>query len=509
MTTAHRAFLGAIIGAIIALFAHPLSRPWLQYGLWRFSPSPTVVSSPYLATTLQSLPQADTDENISLYLQVAAEKLSSGQELSEKDALLLAELCRTAAEKDSQNAFWRQNEAVFQYALGNHEATMTAWDRAAKRLNWTDYQTTLIEKYLSTLTSESGAMMSWHSATAAEKRSNAVPRVIHSLGTTLLQSDLSIKNRANTFANAALLRDNAKSQTGSWYGYQLAENAATGPNLLAGSKSKKSFIRAEFPTDLYKAGMKQEGDLVAKGLRENDAYQALVFTSATDNNLRRLTGESILLATLPGALLLSSILCAVILLFTYLVPIHKLGDPISPKVPAIIALVVSILLYILTKQLIVSLWTLLIISLFAIHPSLSLISPTLRIPRIALVTGSFFCVVFASFIAAAAIILSTPFQSLEATLPQGWWSQPGRYLGGELLLVTGAFFLTGQIIAYQLKRPAGRFIITLARHGLTQASLACLFCSIVLTPACIYWDDHVNRDLRKIALNETAYYLNR
>jgi hypothetical protein len=509
MTTAHRAFLGAILGAIIALFLHPLSRPWLKYSFWHFAPSQVVSSSPHLAKTLPKLPSPDNDEDLSLYVQLAAEKISDGQSLSEKDALLLAELCRNAAEKDPQNAYWRQSEAVFQYALGNTVAAKTAWSRASKRPNWNDFQSQQIKTFLSDMGKESGAEMSWHSAVAAYLRSTATAKVIYSLGIKMLNEDPSLQCRSETFINAILIRDQSRTESSSKYGYDLAEIAASGPFTSPGSKRDKSFIRAEFPTELNKVNLTVQANQVDKGLRENEAFQALVFTTDAETHLRKLTGQSILLASVPGAFLFASACAALLLLLAYCIPLHRLGDPVKPIVPTVLALILAVSFYGITRNIIMSLWILLVTALFAIHPPISLISPTLKIPRLSLISGSFVAVFLCALIATGAVVMSTPFQSLAVFLPEGWWNNPAQFFTDGFLLTIGGFILINQITAYKLRRPAGRFCVTIARHGLAQASLACLFCSIIFTPAAIYFDNKINQDLRKIALNETAYYLNR
>lgn len=508
MTTANRAFFGALLGALIALFMHPLSRPWLQYSFFRFAPSHCATSSPHLAKTLQSLDQPINDENLSLYLQVAAEKILKRQKIEERDKLLLAELCRNAAEKDPLNAFWRQSEAVFQNELGNKIAAKTAWSRASKRPNWNDFQNQLTQNFLKDFIIESGAEMSWHSAVAIQLRTSAIPQVTSKLGKSILSEDQSLLNRGETFMNAMLIRDQAKSKAGAYFGYQLAELAATGPFNTQGSKRERTFLREEFPTELHKVKQSLLADHVARGLRENDAFQALVFSADTNKTLTRLSGQSILLASLPGALLFGALISGILLLATYLIPIHKLGDPLRPIYPTLTAFIVGLTTYVLTKQVSISLWALLIIALFSIHPPINLISPALKIPRLSLIFGSFTAVCFVSIVVAGAIVSATPFTTLSSSLPDGWWNEPTIFLSQGLLLVSGAFILFCQVSAYRLRRPAGRFCIVVARNALTQACFSCIFCSIVSTPAAIYWDHKINIELKKIALNETAYYLN-
>lgn len=509
MTRALRAFLGALGGAVIALYLHPLSRPWLNYGFRGFGPSPTVSSSPHLARTLRKVPPPDTDDRLSLFVQAAFERMASGQKLDDNNALLLAELCRSAAVQDPQNAFWRQSEAVFQDVLGNAEAADTAWQRAANRNQWNDFQSSQVERFLLDLQSESGAPMSWHSAVASDLRCVAADRAITSFGLAKLSSDPSLKCRYQTLSNAALLRDNARSRIGSWFGYRLGETAATGPFTSAGSQKAKTFRREEFPTELIRAGMGQEGDSASKILKENEAYRALVFTSQAEKDSSRRRGQSVLLSTAPGSLLLASATCAALLLAVFAAPVHRLGEPLHPIIPAGSALAIAISTYLATQNVLVSLWVLVTVALFAIHPPVCLTSPTLKIPRAALAAGTTCAVLFAGLVACFGIVHSTPFVSLAQYLPTGWWSEGDWPIIGSGLLVVGMFLILCQATSYRLKRPAGRFCLLVARHGLAQSALASLFGAVLLTPICIYLDDRLNQDLKKVALNETAYYINR
>lgn len=509
MTSAHRAFLGALVGAVIALFGHPLSRPWLNYGFRSFGPSPKVSSSPHLARTVKKVPTPDSDENLSLFVQAAMEQMVAGTHLDGNDALLLAELCRTAAEKDPQNAYWRQSEAVFQFALGNKEAAETAWDRASKRAKWNDYQTPGVEAFLSDLRADSGAAMAWHAAVGSEMRCTAPQRVVASLGKGLLNQDPGLENRLRTFSNAVLLRDNSRSRIGAWHGFRLAETAAKGPFPIAGTQRVKTAIRAEFPTELIQAGLDAEGRKVAQQLSENEAFDAFVFTADADKEMQRMVGQSVLLSTAPGALLLASTVSGVLFLITFAIPLHRLGDPVHPSVPAGLALVLALGAYLASRDLLISLWILLTVALFAIHPPVTLTSPTLRMPRIAALVGTMCAALFAALVASFGVVESTPFYSLKQMLPTGWWAEGSTPVAYGILMVTGMFVILSQVVSYRLKRPAGRFCIAVARQGLAQSALACLFGAVVMTPTCIYLDDRLSKELRKVALNETAYYLNR
>jgi hypothetical protein len=509
MTVAHRAFLGAIIGAVVALFIHPLSRPWLQYGLWNFRPSTSVQSSPALAGTLKALPPPKSDDAVSLYVQVAAERMAIGDTLSEKDALLLAELTKSAAEKDPQNAYWRQSEAVFQYALMNSEAASIAWQRGARRTQWNDFQSTRIREFLNGFQRESGAAMAWHSACANHLRSSQVPRLIYSLGLALLQSDPSLTNRAVTFQNGILVRDFARSRPGSLYGYNLSERAATDPLNPTGNLKRKTFARAEFPRFLLESGQPELSKKVKQGLDENEAYQALVFSRHADRIAGALVGQSVLLAALPGALIIGAMACAAIFAALSLAPLTKLGEPLSREIVGAIAFGLALVTYGVTRNVSLSFWVLLSLSLFGIRPPFTLQSLPGKISPSVKALAMSYGLLLAAGVIASVVVSSIPFYHLKESLRPGWWLDPWSFLTHYFLLVTGFYLIVTQAMAYRDRRLAGRIAILSLKQSFAQVSVACLFACIVLTPFCIFLDNQVGSELQKIALNETAYYLHK
>ncbi len=508
MSIAQRAFLGALFGAILALFIHPMSRPWFQYGLYRFEPSLTAANSPSLAKTLTSLPPPTNDQNVSLYVQVAAEKLSQGESLNPSDTLLLIELCRTAAEKDPTNAFWRQSEALFQQAIGNEEAALVAWQRAANRSSWTDYQSIQLREFISKLKAESRITMAWHYAAAASRRSSDLPRMVSSIGTGYIITDQSLKSRLTAFLNGNLIRDNARSKMSASHGYNLSEFAATGPYPIPGTRRERTFNRAEFPTEIIKIGDPDSAKVIASGLRKNEAYQALVFTRDTKKTLQRLTGQSILTSSLPGSLLIASVLFLALHALLCVCPCAKFPR-LAPSLPAILGLVAGSTLYFITKQPLLSLWILLILAIFSVRPPLELLATPPRIQPATQTVGSVLVLMIGVSVTCYAIVSAPPMTSLRDSLIEGWWTSPEVSMGASILFFAGLLAILAQYSAYRQQRPAGRFLIMLTRYATKHAALATLLCSIILTPFCIYWDSKIQPDLMNIALNETAYYLNR
>lgn len=509
MTFAQRAFIGAIVGATIALLFHPLSRPWLQFGLWRFGPSPTVESSPLLAGTLESLPQPQSEEELSLWTQVACNKIAHAEPLSRDNLLLLTELVRMAAEKEPQNAYWRQCEAVFQHALRNKEAVEKAWLRASSRTDWNDYQSNRLQKFLNRMTEESGSEMAWHPAVAYQLISIDGPRMIYSLGSSMIDANSSLDSRWATFENGLLLRDGSKSRQAAKYGHNLMEIAATGSQSSILKRREITATKMQFPLDLLRDRSDTDSQIAVRALKENDAYAALVFSPTTATNLAKLTGQAALSASLPGSLALTGSIAGILLGVLILFRSEQPSKPWPLAVPLTLAFGIGLSTYLITQLLLPAFWVFLVLALFALRPPIALnSSPAKATPAIKTLCFSF-GVLAAAVVCAGATASSTPFQSLISALPDGWWQDVQSTVFYALLALIGAYLFLAQVIAYRLRRSAGKFILHISKTTLAVAALGCFFCSVILTPICIMWDHKIHTELRMISLNETAYYLNR
>jgi len=509
MTFAQRAFIGAIVGATIALLFHPLSRPWLQFGLWRFGPSPTVESSPWLAGTLDALPQPKSEEELSLWTQIAAKKIATAEPLSRDNLLLLTELVRMAAEKEPQNAYWRQCEAVFQNTLKNQEAAEKAWQRASARTEWKDYQSNRILKFLNRISAESGAEMAWHPAVAYQLLSTDAPRMIYSLGSSLVNDSASLDERWATFENGRLLRDGAKNRQASRYGHTLMEIAATGSSNAILRKREITFNKMQFPRDLLEKRSDTDSQIAVRGLKENDAFDALVYSPASATNIAKLTSQAALTASLPGSFAITGLISAIFLALLVLTRSESSHKVWPTAIPLSLAFILGLGTYLMTQLLLPAFWVFLVLALFGLRPPVALQStPGKATPTIQLLCYSF-GVLIAAITAAGATASSTPFQSLVSALPDGWWKDVQSTVFYGLIALVGAYLFLAQVVAYRMRRSAGRFIIHISKTTLAVAALGSFFCSVVLTPVCIMWDHKIHKELRMISLNETAYYLNR
>jgi len=160
MNPAIRAFYGALLGALAVLLIHPASRNYLTPGIWLAPRSEFLEETDALPDNLTELPTPDSLENVAFWLIVGCEREVLRQPLNHDQALLMVEFARAGAERDPDNAFWRQVEAVFQHKLGNEDAARQAWLVASFAGRWDDYQTGRLKHVLEGLKEESGRTLS-------------------------------------------------------------------------------------------------------------------------------------------------------------------------------------------------------------------------------------------------------------------------------------------------------------------------------------------------------------
>src|SRR5687768_5479598 len=138
MSPAGRAFIGAILGALLTLAIHPASRPFVLGAAGRVTPSAVVDTVDMKSTSVE--PPRDL-LGASLWLQLGLERLESDVALSPGELRSLLSVADAAIERERQNAFWHQGKAVLLLRDGKRAEAEQAWERAAVADYWRDYQT--------------------------------------------------------------------------------------------------------------------------------------------------------------------------------------------------------------------------------------------------------------------------------------------------------------------------------------------------------------------------------
>jgi hypothetical protein len=246
MSWLRRAVTGALAGALAVLFIHPDVRPMMLHGLLRYQPS-TVVAD-LVDEQTGSHPLANPKAGL-----VDADLIEAGATktpLTQDQALLMAEIAIAESQGEPKNAFWPQMEAVFQEALGHHEASEKAWNDAANRSLWNDYDPARAARRISRLEGETGESLAWHRAVAWEIQPASSLLAIEALTRTLKTKapEATAKNSALILRNVAPGRRRALYVFGILGGAEtrkLIENEPEGmPPLIA---SFASILSASIP----------------------------------------------------------------------------------------------------------------------------------------------------------------------------------------------------------------------------------------------------------------------
>ncbi|MFZ4506863.1 MAG: hypothetical protein ACOYON_04110 [Fimbriimonas sp.] len=305
MTPRDRALMGALVGAVITVIVHPLSRP-LVLGTWVGSQTTATMLAPLTPVAVPAKPSSL--EDAALWVHVASRKSESKLRLNPTELVSLIRLTDAAAKRDAENAFWYQSGAAFRWMKGDTEGALATWTRASKRNFWRDYQTVLLDRAQQQLAAKQ-VRGSWVRATLYFARSDANARLIERYARAVvaqqpLEGDLPLRARMATLTNGGLLRDGAQSVRTGMRGTAIVDLAGYPSNFVVkGSPKRMVLAQLGFSSALRKQGMLEEADRTFRQYRENDGWRALLLASPPEALAQREAVISLLIATiLPGCL---------------------------------------------------------------------------------------------------------------------------------------------------------------------------------------------------------------
>ncbi|MDI9641433.1 hypothetical protein QPK87_07160 [Kamptonema cortianum] len=506
MDTRTRALLGAVLGAVLVLILHPLPRPWLQYGFWKFGHPQALVTNKSLIRNLEYLPDPTEPAIASQWMLTGAGMLNQKRSLSQNQLLLLVEVAREQAEREPANGYWRQCEAIFQRALGNDLAMRRAWSKAAHCSDWDDYQAELLSDALQSLANESGRSMAWHSAVLYHYRSSDVPGAVLELGVALLGSEPTVENRLDSIRNGSLVRDRARSAIGGEFGHELVEYGASGIGAENRGQREMTHARFSFIAELAELGRNDDAVFVSRTLSENEAWEAYVMPSNREKQLEQLQTRAALVSSLPGVLSLSALL-GFALLF-----VHKwfergswLAVPFKAKWAPYTSVMLGLGMFGLTGLVGPSLWVTIIVAAMAYSPPHTV--PQRR-PGVWLIWSMYAL----GFIVLLCLVLNiigyaSPVYSLRSVTSLGGIFSPDINVLGWLVAVVALSVGVMEVHAFKNRTRLGDVLRSGSRAVIGSIAFSSLLLAGLSTPICLYLDVRTNDVLVKIVYNEPGYHL--
>jgi len=305
MTTAGRAFAGAVFGALLTLVLHPTSRPYLAASLTRVPPARLAA---YVDNQAPSVAPPRSLDEASLWVQLAFERMNRRQPLSPGEFTTVLSIVRQAETREPRNAFWPQSQAALEWSRGNADGAEAAWLRAARCEIWSDHQTQRLFNARKAIAQSMGAEQAWQLGYLYYARSGAGGVIIERaargiLGRADLESKRGLSLRFATVANGEMLRTGARSVATGMRGANIVELAAYPAGLSRTPSPKRLWVgQNTLLNNLTKIGMADEAERARQIFGFNEGWRAFAVTDDQDDLPRWLSFAAIVTAGMTSAL---------------------------------------------------------------------------------------------------------------------------------------------------------------------------------------------------------------
>jgi hypothetical protein len=506
-----RALVGAYLGAVLTLLAHPASRP-LMTQAFRSPIHETSVRVLGESEATGRLAPPETLVDASVWMHAGAMRLRSPEPLVPRELQSLLRVAEAAARQEGDNAYWRQMAAVFQIGLGDRNGAAENWIKASHAARWNDYQSVRLLQERDRIAKAFGAAQAWQLALAYHARGDEAALAIDAAARKLLDGagfdrvdELAL--RAATARNGDLLRNGARSVRIGVIGAGIVE-AASHPSRLRDSSQNKRLVLARLQLINALQGEGFEDDAARTDLiyRANDGWIALTGDPADSRRATELAGWSVLAAVAPGSFLLIG---------AFGLLLYFCGRMLRSQKPAITAPAVlgagSLL------GLIVYALTMLPLAGLAVGLCFGFVGFTPRNERSH--SGEDLGPFFSFTVGLLALTLVAVLFALSAStsvaarsvLPQIGW--PIEFVHTSTLyvvlglIVLGLIFLVAPLWAFAHRiRTQSVLSLGLRKMGTMLAAL-CVTGAVISGPVAVHLDRKVGDTLQKLVENEPVYYL--
>lgn len=511
MTPGLRAFLGAVLGALITLAAHPASRPFILGATANVTPKEL---QKLLDEDASSLHPPRNLLDAALWIQLGYDKLEDGRGLTPKEVDSLIDVANAAAEKDSRNAFWQQSLAVLLLQKGQRDQSLHAWERASRTDYWKDYQSDRLLQTQRQLQRETGALQAWQYAVSFYSRSMSGGTQIETVAKSLLrnldyQSDGARAIRYATLMNGNLLRIGGRSNEVSLHGANLVELAAYPSSLTSTPSPKRLWTgQNELLTALRKADERFRFDSAKAAFDDTESWRALVFGDVERRNPETIASLSIGTAVTP----IATVAITIAGLIAWALG-KSVGNILktAPKFPivgvAIAAGSLALLVFFLSRNFAATLAVALSIGFLLVTPKH--VRQTTKADLGPLFTFVMLCISVLAATALAAFVFATSAPAIalapQLGVPHSYYERPG--LAGLSAVFLSFIFIACPLYALVHRLPTPAVVSTGLRRAGAMMAIGGLLATVVLAPLCVYFDRGLCSQLSRLLSNEPVYHL--
>ena len=513
MSPAARAYYGAVLGALLTMVVHPVSRPYVLSGFLHWGDSPAAHTTPWIVGNVPRLPVPKSALDASLWLQAGAERLWARRPPSDAELESLIEVARSAGLEEPENAYWTQMEAVFLGVLGRLQEADRAWMRAARAARWNDLQGARLIRVREDLARESGARMAWQLAYVYRLRSLANAQVIRAFGraAVLRAGNAILAVRWAGVSNARLMRDGARSIEGGQVAADMME-AVSHPAGLAFTNSHRVLLLARY--DLVNALAAEKrlemSSQVAQAYDANDSWLGMTQRFDSQERIDLLSIFALAAITAPSALLAVAGFGGVLwLLGLWATSSARVRLLFAPPLAPWIGVASAVAAYAATGLTLAPIAVVLCyVFLVFTPPQVRTLTPTDLGPLFRTVLGGLGCAM-AVFFGAFFGSLSTPACELLAAigLPRDYYGGATLFLGlAGIVLCMLPLMAPGWALVQRVPTPkVVAYALRALGRGLCSAALGI---AVVVGPLAVYADRELNHTMQMLEGADRSAKLN-
>lgn len=515
MSALKRAAIGAAIGALLVLITHPISRPYYVGYLGLPGDSAYLQTTQYLPENIRTMPRPTNQLEIAYWVLVAAEQMQQGNPLKRIELQRLEKLTAMAAEENSDNAFWFQAQALFQWKLGDKKGALAALARGANCLIWRDHQNVRLGRIHLGLANEQGGVVGWQIAYLYYRRSKAFSEQVADMARSFLaeastEDKSGLETRYVVIQNARLMRDFSQNVGVGLAGVRMIEEATRlGDESESLTPYKLVLARRDIQTKMEHAGLELEANRALDAFNTNDAWLALVSPDQSTLIVRDLARRTLIAAALPGIFVTMGLMASVAWAAVWTLARFKILDwLLSRKTAPYVGVLIAAGVLWATGLGFAALWTGCCIAIYAFIPRSQTddewVQPTPTFRFIIGLIGVALCILFGMFLVGmyAPGIRLLPLLSLSDELGP----HSGALLG--LTWVCAGFVLLIPAIWSIVKHMEP---LKLARSALLELNsgiaISCLILAIVAGPFCVSLDRSAQETLNEVFLNEPTHFI--
>ncbi|MDX2066525.1 MAG: hypothetical protein SFX74_12360 [Fimbriimonadaceae bacterium] len=299
MTVTARAIVGGLIGALITLAIHPSTRGFFV------SPMPTarIEAAPKVVPSRPPATLADAAR----WIELACEKIRATGKLRPAEYESAVRVLVAAQSREPDNAYWPQLRAAILLLKGDRSAALRTWKRARRCQRWDDHQSAHLAEIRRNLQRKTGTRQSWQAAYAYYQRRQAPAQIIAQCAQSLLNSASfdtaeGLELRYATVVGGDLMRSGAKQIVTGDFGVQIVDYAAYPSELVTGSRPKRLYLgRTLLANNLRRIGRATDADLAFTIFQNNDGWTALVTRPDPVSQNQTSTVASLVAGSVPRA----------------------------------------------------------------------------------------------------------------------------------------------------------------------------------------------------------------